>query len=903
MRSSVYLQARNFRKRARYPSTHIPQVRNVESNDSFGAKELRLHADSAEKVVEDLKKLGFRDVNQLNSAEETLLEYLDHTKTDFKKSSKNLNRFKTALSNEKKESNNRMKVLFDYILTESESEIKRLDSLGVEGLEKIQQQAKQKKLSNNGGFQAMTSEKELEKALVGDLISASEDGKESPLKNTEFLFQILADLNMRKLADADLVTIEQMVQAFEISKLIPVPEFRLRGVLLSGHLIYSLGRVRMDPVNESFYIDALTYYGLYKRAFELFNSNKDKINQRWWYEMGLMVTIRANYLRQFDVLLRMMSEKFQQPYVRIQVLKAAIKKKLFVRDICGAEKLTEKFLDIVRTYGWKPSDPQRNQNRINALTTFQEQSEAESFLDEIEIPTEHDFATIIYYHLHSKNEATALKLMAKYVELPGIDTNSYQYLFLRLKVYLLRDFGKLRKDIKPHLNPKAAEQKLNDLETCFNDIIGEMNITQVKKSFDQIFFDSLISLAVNPALTQAVQDFVVQKWVIPPANGTKVERTIDESKKFRGILKVLLSGGKEKEALELLSKMEKLNTDTQNSPESRGQGFFCGANAYHYAAVIDYYNIKSLNGKKSKTVRYSSKVEEIVNRINTLNIPYNGVFLTSLLKYYTALGDLNNCFNIINPLLNLKAINAELAEVDNNNLLSFYDRRDITRPLYVEIWKAYKEYYKLFVNLDNVVNKKSNYVAWKHKVKSTKAKTITHPQFSVRTLFNVMIHQDNILPDAYFYYIIIYTLIKSKDWACLPAVLKYMTEVHGLPLTARLSKYIMGGLESEYIVLENFRLRYEQKDTIKAANHPIATLNNAKRNVETMRQEGSILGRTEDSSEKTVNGVIYDVLQFLNYKNKGDLSEVKRACKELQIDTYNLDEIVDEVSERIKTMQ
>ena len=97
MRSSVYLQARNFRKRARFPSTHIPQVRNVESNDSFGAKELRLHADSAEKVVEDLKKLGFKDINQLNSAEETLLEYLDHTKTDFKKSSKNLNRFKTCL--------------------------------------------------------------------------------------------------------------------------------------------------------------------------------------------------------------------------------------------------------------------------------------------------------------------------------------------------------------------------------------------------------------------------------------------------------------------------------------------------------------------------------------------------------------------------------------------------------------------------------------------------------------------------------------------------------------------------------------------------------------------------------------------------------------------------------------
>ena len=70
-----------------------------------------------------------------------------------------------------------------------------------------------------------------------------------------------------------------------------------------------------------------------------------------------------------------------------------------------------------------------------------------------------------------------------------------------------------------------------------------------------------------------------------------------------------------------------------------------------------------------------------------------------------------------------------------------------------------------------------------------------------------------------------------------------------------------------------------------------------------MRQEGSILGRIENSSKKTVNGVIYDVLQFLNYKNKGDLSEVKRACKELQIDTYNLEEIVDEVSERIKIIQ
>lgn len=866
MRNAVKIQVRYFRRRANLPTSHVTQLKS-EITD----KEINLHAESAEQVVADLKKLGFRSIDERSTLEKTFLDYLNATQSSFKKSSKNLNALKLSLTKNSEVVDNRMQIVFDYLLKEAEGEIRRLERMGPQRLE--EEQRKRQANSFELKKREISSEKELEHAIFQDIISSSspEDEKYSLLRNTEILFQVVSDLSLHDLGKENLISLEQMVQAFELSKLLINPEHRLKCILLSGNLLYSLKRVRMDPINESFYIDALVFYGFFNKALELFQSNQEKVNQRWWNEMGMMICLRANRIRLFDKLWSQTQIKFGKNCTNVNILKTAIKKKLFLRDFHSANKLTSQFVHIVEKYGCQPSItlPEAHHTKL-----FEKELEAQNFLNDTDIPTDRDFVSIIHSHLYRGNKKQALQLIAKFVATEGIEVSSHHILFLNLKLHLLKQFEVLKKDVGPFMYPETAEEKLEDLRKSFESLTNEMKLNNIRKSCNQIFFDSILSLSANPAFTSSIETFLVNFWMVPNDENVKSSKDLDISKKFRGLLDILLKCDKEAAALQVLGKMEELCTQEPYEGQNSNT-FFVEANAHHYALFINYYKTKSKNVRLKSRKNYDNKVLQIVERMNSNEIAYNSVFLTSLLQYYSDASDFTNCFRIINPVLALKVAEEETAE-SFKTPLSFFDRRNITRRLYIEIWKTYEKYYTFFVEGSNSPKIKSNHAAWKHHVSSTRARTNAHPQRNLRELFKFMTFNDNILPDVHFYHIIIYTIIRSRDWDFLPAVLTFMNKVHGVPLNEKSQTYILNGLKRECTPEENSRLaRVLSKKGGANDQNSTSTLK---------ENEFYSTNRPVLQSDGALDEVLQALFEFVETKNNGDVTDFNESFAYLGIE-------------------
>lgn len=742
-RTNLGVQLRFYRKRLKPLQNHIAQV-NAHQNDLSQAKVYKLRADSPETVERDLRKLGFQTIQDSDAVEDMFVEYLDSSKSPFKKSSQHLNAFRKILSGNRSEDQDRMKVLFNYLLKESEREVRRLENMGPEQLHKLQQMSQPEDQGHDRS--EITSEKELEKALIQDLMASSSTKSEnSLLPNTESMFRVLSDLNMNKLADADIISVDQMVSAFEISKLLPVYKFKQRGVLLSGHLIYSLGNVRMDPVNESFYIEALVYYGFYKKALELFKSRCKDVKQRWWYEMGMMVSLRANHLRQFDRLLEHTLSTFGDNYVSPKVLRTGIRKKLSMKDFDGSEALTSLFLRVVSTHGWKPSTQEKRKSAHNIM--FKDQSQADSFLNEIEHITEADFVAVIQYHLFRGKSDKAIQLLAECIKLPDIGKDELSAVITTLKLHLLKNFDVLKNDLAGLL----TEEHLDALRKSYDSAVGKIISDKVRDSCNDILFDSISAIGTQLSLASNIESFILEGHSRNYEDDKLAMNTASHSRKLQGLLKSLLKRSKESKALELLQKMEASIQTGKSSLNENNSALLPPANAHHYAVFVEYYSRNAQSSSNTPHLKeYEKKIEGMVSRINGLNIPYNAVLLTALLTHYRLTSNIDNCFNIINPLLDSTCVKIDDFDY-NEELLSFFERREITKPLYNQIWKSFILYFSLFDNGLGITEVRSNQRAWKYRNGAERSKVSVHPHFDLRALFVSMVQKDNILPDVQLY--------------------------------------------------------------------------------------------------------------------------------------------------------
>lgn len=871
IRNVARIQIRCYRKRRPLSSTHIPVLKQNEVLKD--ASELQLKANDPQEAEKRLRTLGFEELNSTNYIEDLLLQYLKHTNSGFKPSVKNLMSLQGQLKAGKLDETERLKLLFDYLLKESEMEIKMLNEIGPKKIEESQALRQEE-----AGDKKLESPEELEDAIFSDLFNSTKNGSDKFLNHVDLVYQILTDLNEKKDKGRNILSLEQLVHVFELAKLIPIEGRRKRGLFLAGNLLYSLGTVRMDPVNESFYIDSLVNYGFYKKAFDVFESNRVKVNQRWWYELGMMVALRANYLQKFDKLLMASDLRFAAyPYVSLKVLRLAIKRKLLIKDFKSANKLTERFLELVSAYGCKRYDEQEEENKH--IINFTSGEQADEFLNEEAPPTDYDFITLIDYHLFKKNIPMAMKLVAKYLQTEGVTDQNYRFLIVQLKFNLLQDFELLKSSLGPHMSTESARKQLDKLEKSFNEIREEHNLDSSLSQ--ELLFNNIASLASHPELIEIIEAFVTKKATIE-------EDKLPPSKKFHGLLKVLLATGKEKQAYFLLSKMEESLQKSQKEPNVIANHFYTEVQAHHYAVFVEYFAL--LATKFPKLVNnFDKKIAQIIERMETFGVPYNSVLLTKLLVFYRDSDNFNKCFEIINQVMTEKFKTSMCAETDSTRL---YNRRDVTRPLYLEIWRVYGKYYKIFNKELERVDKKSNYQGWKTQVDRIVQRTKTHPEFPVRTLFTTMIHHDNVLPDVRMYYIILTTIMRSRDWAAIPAVLTTMVELHGIPLEDQFVRYVMRGLEKELIVVLGKKQQALGLSMEESKSHAWERLKELKiRGIFLVPNSGQ---------HYNVNDLIMQVLTLLRIKDPADyhFTDVSEAFKEIKIEKRDLAELINSVNSR-----
>ncbi|AAS52069.2 ADR149Wp [Eremothecium gossypii ATCC 10895] len=806
---------------------NAPQFRQIRTRYPSMLHPDHFSPDKASSVIGNIKNITDpehfeeHEKPQLPSAAEqtdlisgNMLDVLTAHNPGFKRSQANLRRLKTQVSDHALPTEHKIRAIFRYLLQESQDELSRLRELGPEKVNTVLQ-AHRENAYLRRKQQAKTAE-DLAGLMAQELLIKDAKG-DSYLQNTEHLLLLLLHMLRSK---SQVLEIEQIVEALETCKLIPGTQNRLRGIFLSGRLLYSLGKVRMDPFNESFYIDALLYHGCYKDAWQLFESYKDRVNQRWWYELGMIVALRSNQVRKYDLLFKQTIDKFGESYIQPKVLKTAIKKKLYMGDFKSANRLTNFFMQIGGDLGFKKAT---NDGDTSNIPEFETEEQANQFLNALENPTYSDVMDIIQAHLFRRNHAYAFKLFAQFLEQADSHSTDVAQLLVRLQMLMINDIQTLKKAIQPFLKPNTEQEALSKLEESFNFSIEKTGLSDARRALDFLLFRNMEALTSQPTMTGVVYKYIVQNWA-----DSKNDNSIDPSKKFQGIIKILLINNKEDAALQVLSKLE----------QSDGSGFYPRVNGHHYSLLADYY-LKALKSTKSvlKRERLVDKVRTIMNRMEKFSIPFNATITASLIAFYREVPDIDECFKLINSIL---VENSRSSEVAMNNVTPFFEMRLVTSKLYQEIWKTYRLYHSFSADW-SLLEPSAYRMGWKSYVLGAKRTLNSEPTLSMSELFRQMVELNNIMPTPKFYSNILITLAKGRDFVTMIAVLQYMKTKHAVVLEDALRKYLYVSLERAYVELE--RKGISSGNSVLAFQSATAL---AKEKVKSMIQEGQVLKKVHE---------------------------------------------------------
>ncbi|CAI4048136.1 Sov1p SKDI_13G1970 [Saccharomyces kudriavzevii IFO 1802] len=877
------LQVRFYRlKRAPLDSiSHVPKILNkaiTEANEP--EKTLILKGQNSEEVEDSLiASKKFQEINPLEAIQETFIQYLKfYNGNTFKKSCKNLSNLNEDLKSKDLGSNEKIRAIFSYLIEECDLEIKRSNTI-----EPSQVFDEEKR-----------NEHDLEESIMNDIFSQSaqqeletQDGS-IPLKSTNFLLEILKNFNEQfngmiksKESITEMVTFDQLAQAYEVVKSIPVEGKKHRGIYLAGNLLYGTGKVRLDPINESFYIESLLTFGNYKKAYNLFITNKDKVNERWWNELGLMITLRSNHLRNFKKLLAETDERYSttSSYLSPRVIKLGIRKYLSIGNVNEANALTDRFIRLVKKVGISRMNDQQTESTLK-VRHFQSEENATQFLNEIEIPSDRDFVSVIDFHLYKKNIPKAAQLMNEYVEIPETTQENLTFLILKTKLNMLKDFDKLRSIFAQNKDCVVPAKNVGMLEEAFESVIAKYNTDN--PIYNDLLFDNVSALTKSVILTDFVENFVAQQ-----ASGQWMKLdSVSRSKKFNSLLNILLGVGEEEKAYSILKKLEEASLKSKEDSSLLYSQFYSEVNAYHYSKFIEFYSLQIQNIKAQKISSFDKKeckekVNLLLQRMQESEVIPNAQFIKEILVFYDGLYDFNSSFEIINPLLESKQQVSSESSLSTSDPAHFYSRRIITKPLYYEIWSVYRHYFHILQNNSKILSKKSSIV--KNLIKK---QIKIHPSFHPRALFRIMTANGEILPDRGFYKLIISTFIKSEDLEAIPALLTILTKRHDLDIDYDLSMYILKGLKRQY--LRNI-------SNISKDAHDYK-----KRKTELMNNESILKRIPQDLNQDVIiSHLIKEILVFIKWKENSDYCSfmmVEEAFRELGTGSILLEGLIEDVN-------
>ncbi|KAG0670160.1 hypothetical protein C6P43_003188 [Kluyveromyces marxianus] len=634
---------------------------NVRSAVNPGHQVLTL---PGEEDVEMLKKSGFTEVDAQSGLNSWMMSYLTVTNPGFKRSKKNL----AKLKNQKDQP---IQDVLAYLLEESENEIKRLKSMTVE---EVNQHLLEKKSTQPIEEEGVPLEN-LDDKILEQVIYEQMKTDIHPLSNTEHLLQIL-----EKILEDDtvkdkttVISLDQMVEAFELVKLIPNKAYRLKGQFLAGQLIYGLNKVRLDPGNESFYIDSLLYFRKMKTASKLFESYKSRVEERWWYEVGLMVYLRSNKLQKFNVLYQETREKFGTDYIRPDVLILAIKKHLNARRLERAKELTQDISKMIEIYGWEDDTSSVHKGYLN----FNSSEEANDFLNEVQRVSKRAYVKLLSsYFLYGYKEE-GFRLLGEFEQTNNLEKDLFEILSKKLKLQWLKEFSTFVREYTPYLSPLDSTDKIQRLKGWYEESLREQEITEFRDSFRYLLYDSIDDLLQMKNLSGALEKSLLTYTSTTDADAEPSEI---KNKRLQMVMKLLLMGGREESALNILSELEKSKRERSgHDTANAGVSAYPPVTSHHYLPFIQYYGMKSSKQGKKMLV-------EIIKRINYNNVEMDAFMFTTILKCLIRQQKYQDSILLVNKILSSKQKAGKTIPV----------------PLYKQIWKTMIEQDSTLLNSELV---------------------------------------------------------------------------------------------------------------------------------------------------------------------------------------------------------
>ncbi|QEU58093.1 Sov1 [Kluyveromyces lactis] len=806
---------------------------------------IKKNADNAMHIQEKqdiaaLKKHDFTEVDINSGVNSWFLSYLAVTNPGFKKSKKNLRKLK-------KQKETTLKDVVEYLLLESENEIKRLQTMSPEEINRHFTQNKDSEI-----FDESTDIENLDEKIIQQVVYDEMKPKLHALTNTNHLLDLLEKtLSDTSVVDkSQIISLDQMVQAFELSKLIPNLKYRLRGQYLTGQLIYGLKKVRLDPGNESFYIDSLLHFRKLKTAAALFESYKLRVNERWWYEVGMMVYLRSNKFHKFNNLYLETMDKFGKDYIRPDVILSAIRKLLFVRHVQKARQLTDHLLSMVKTYGWaedytsEAAAGGRSTGLMsrNGFLNFNSSEEANSFLNEKQKVSKKDYLSMISSYIIYGFSKEGMQLFANFEQSTKMDGVLFNTLIVKLRLQWLKEFDSFGKALEPYLSPDEATKKLEQLKGWYNEAMEKHNFSKVRNSFSYLLYGNVNDLV----RFRRVSD-VLQQYLLDFFSAESDEQNLEfKSKKLQMIIKLLLIGDREDAALKLLSKLEEAKKEEANKDVvKKGTSVYPPVNSHHYFLFTEYYRNKS-----NRTAEL--KVEQMIQRANENKVKLNSLLLLSLLRHLFCQERYEDCIVLINRFFSTsESPGSKSCEIP-------------PRKLYKEIWKVYRGYYRLI----NCKLKGSD--NWIHTTVQKRKDIKSKLDYKMFDVFNKMTIEHGTLLNYELVNIVISAFTANKEWNNLFAVLCYMHDVQMLNITPSRVEYVRKGLRKDYI--EQLKMKLEKRDTLDT--ELVRSLRFKLKEIEDKRALNN-LKLTGIDDEENFQNLLADLMEYLRLINysKDQLNE------------------------------
>lgn len=413
-----------------------------------------------------------------------------------------------------------------------------------------------------------------------------------------YLWKGLRHFSELKLPEGESPPLGMLLELFEVAKLQEGEQKRSYRIKQVGDVLYSYENVRLDPVNESAYIDALFTVGNRYRALELWQSRfgkRDVVDSSYWHEFGVLLYIRRFDWRRAEEIAADMESQFG--YVPPKLMIHFIK--LYCR-LDGHDKHVERWYKKLR-------DSVKNRKKITKMLSTAKSPTA------VEDPPDLNHLLVVLEELLREN-------------------------YWKLAQTVLKDLQKMKAEIPVLGMLDTIDKSTKQLSSASKDRRKRRSGGRPKIGAESSDFVPLLSMliSINPEILNSTS--LYQSWLRGLASMGLTQNAIQ-------VLDAMVKRGKEPSIDDMFALIQAL----LNKHESRS--------AWKLLERMESGELASQPTTQvyNQFLRYFIRLEDsqlVDQAVSHIQTPYNDTTLNMLLLFYFNTRQFTKLFELYTPIIN-----------------------------------------------------------------------------------------------------------------------------------------------------------------------------------------------------------------------------------------------------------